>query len=202
MDHIITQNCEIQEGDVLKLHSNVGVTDERPHGKGLSLKLRADVPTHNTSFRPYPESVMDLPELHQSIEIWVPTGKMGMRVIRKTPRFIMVDLVRVRRDEFAEPHDSVEYANVMIARGVFEWTFLQQAKYSCYKKHTHNPRWLAGDVRENPPVPTADEEDGGDVNPPARMPQANRYMISGPFKSAWLNFLLTAAINENLDKRV
>ena len=175
MDHIITENGEFQEGDILKLHSNIGVTDESPHGKGLSIKLCADVPTHNTSFRPYPETVMDLPELHRSIEIWVPTAKMSMRVIRKTPRFIMVDFIRNRRNEAAERYESVEYANVIIARGIFEWTFLRQPKYSCYKKHTNNPRWLAGDVRENPPEATTGEEQAFNPSAPIR---TNKYLVN------------------------
>ena len=131
MDHIITDVKEIQVGDVLKLYSNKGVTDEKPHGERQYVSFDANIPTtNNHQSRPNPESIMNNRKLNQRVMLNMPTGEKSMRVLEITHRFIMVDMLK---------DADVEISNVIIDRETFEWTFLKPAVWSCYKMAEDSP---------------------------------------------------------------
>ena len=179
MDHIITSVDHIQAGDVLKLRSNVGVTLEKPNGRRQHINIDAYIPTQNHSARPDPEVLMRNPELKQTVRFAVPTNTGSIRVIAMTRHYIMVDF------QHWYGRDTVQWSNVMIPRQNFEVLFLQQSRCSCYKKTIANPRYAEAhssseedDVFENPPAPTAPTAGEEARNPPARMAQANSYLIT------------------------
>ena len=170
MHHVVAIN-EIEVVGVLKLRSQVGVTESHPNGRRLRINVEGWTawPENHTSYSD-PEYVMNS-DHRAGVKIAVPTNTGSIRVKAKTLNWIMVDF------QYWYGRDTVEFANVIFSTSYFEQAFLKQRKYYCR---------LAGTEDENPYQSTIthtnprreDVRDEENHNPAAPMAQANPYTIA------------------------
>ena len=141
MDPVITSISEIQVGDILKLMSHLEITRERPYGKRLRVKLRAHKFSDSLAADANINDVMSDPELNTRFETWIHTQSTNMLIKRITRDYILMDILRTRHNELDEPYAHLQHANVIVTHHTFNLTFLQNSHvFSCYIKHSHNPR--------------------------------------------------------------